>query len=41
MCRGTMAVKSEIGKGTSVTLRIPDSNMREKKGRKNEGDLRG
>lgn len=41
MCRGTMAVKSEIGKGTSVTLRIPDSNVREKKGRKNEGDLRG
>jgi len=41
MCAGTMVLRSEIGKGTSITLRIPDRNVREKKGRKNEGNLRG
>ena len=34
MCGGTMVLRSEIGKGTSITLRIPDSNVRDKKGRK-------
>ena len=41
MCSGTMVLRSEIGKGTSITLRIPDSNVRDKRGRKNEGNLRG
>ena len=34
MCGGTMVLRSEIGKGTSITLRIPDSSVRDKKGRK-------
>ena len=33
MCGGTMVLRSEIGKGTSITLRIPDGNVRDKKGR--------
>jgi signal transduction histidine kinase len=41
MCGGTMVLRSEIGKGTSITLRIPDSNVRDKRERKNEGNLRG
>jgi len=30
MCGGTMALRSEIGKGTSITLRIPDGDVRDK-----------
>ena len=32
MCAGTMVLRSEIGKGTSITLKIPDSNMRDEGG---------
>ncbi len=33
MCGGTMVLRNEIGKGTTITLRIPDGNVRDKKGR--------
>ena len=31
MCGGTMTLQSEIGKGTRVTLLIPDGNERDAK----------